>query len=144
VTESQSLLTIPANLAETNFQGIITGDKSWLAYLIESDAMFASFPVEMTPRVWASISSKIVMIALFLMANRRLILDAVPKGSKYNQDCLIANLLPALGQVRAGNAHHKAAKTLMVHMEGSMCHNGAKIMEKRSFKGLERAPHPAD
>jgi hypothetical protein len=29
-------------------------------------------------------------------------------------------------------------------MEGSMCHNGAKIMEKRSFKGLERAPHPAD
>jgi hypothetical protein len=32
VTEAQSLLAIQANLAEKNFQGIITGDESWSAY----------------------------------------------------------------------------------------------------------------
>jgi hypothetical protein len=50
VTKSQSLLTILANLAEKNFQEIITGDESWFAYLIESDAMFASSPAEVTQR----------------------------------------------------------------------------------------------
>jgi hypothetical protein len=52
VTESQSLLTILANLlAEKNVQGIIIEDKSWFAYLIESDAIFASSPAEVTARV---------------------------------------------------------------------------------------------
>jgi hypothetical protein len=41
-------LTILANLAEKSFQGIITGDESWFAYLIESDAMFASSLAEVT------------------------------------------------------------------------------------------------
>jgi hypothetical protein len=41
-----------------------------------------------------------VMITLFLTANGRLILDARPKGSKYNQDDFFENLLPALDQVR--------------------------------------------
>jgi hypothetical protein len=48
VTESLSLLTILANLVEKNFQGIITGDESWFADLIESDVMFASSPAEVT------------------------------------------------------------------------------------------------
>jgi hypothetical protein len=32
----------------------------------------------------------------FFTANGRLILDALPKGSKYNQNYFIDNLLPAL------------------------------------------------
>jgi hypothetical protein len=55
VTESQSLLIILANLAEKNFQKHVTGDESWFASLIESDAMFASSPAEVTPRVRSSI-----------------------------------------------------------------------------------------
>jgi hypothetical protein len=51
VTESQSLFAIRANFAEKNFQGIITGDESWFASLIESDEMFASSPAEVTPKV---------------------------------------------------------------------------------------------
>jgi hypothetical protein len=36
-------------------------------------------------------------------ANVQLILAALPKGSKYNQDYFIDNLFPALNQVRTGN-----------------------------------------
>jgi hypothetical protein len=75
------------------------------------------------------------------MANTRLILDALPKGSKYNQDYFIDNLLSALNQVRAGNSRLKVTPTLMVHMDNSMCYNEAKITEKMSFKGLEQASH---
>jgi len=128
-------LTIVTNLAEKTVQGIVPGDESWFAYLIESDAMFASSPAEVTPRVRPSISCKKV-ITLCFMANGRLILDALPKGSKSNQDYFIDNLLPALNQVRTGNARHKVAPTLMVHMDNSMRPNGAKITEKMSLKGL--------
>jgi hypothetical protein len=43
-------LTIPTNLAEKNFQGIITGDEYWFAYLIESDAILAFSPAEVSQR----------------------------------------------------------------------------------------------
>jgi hypothetical protein len=39
VMKSESLLTLLANLAEKNFQRIITGDESWFAHLIENDAL---------------------------------------------------------------------------------------------------------
>jgi hypothetical protein len=72
-----------------------------------------------------------------------LILDALSKGSKCNQDLFIDNLLPALNQVRTGNGRHKLVPTLMVHMDNSMCHNGAKIIEKMLLKRLGRALDPA-
>jgi hypothetical protein len=82
------------------------------------------------------------MIALFSKANGRLILDALPKEFKYNQDYSICKLLPALNQVRTGNARLKVTPTLMVQTDSLMCHDGAKITEKMSPKGSGRAPHP--
>jgi hypothetical protein len=85
VTEFKSLLTILANLAKENFQWIITGDQSWFAYSIESDAMFASSPAEVIPRVRSSVSCKKVIITFF-QGKRQLISQTLAKGSKYNQD----------------------------------------------------------
>jgi hypothetical protein len=82
------------------------------------------------------------MITLFT-ADGRLILDARPKGSKDSQDYLIDNLLPALNKMRVGYTRYKVAMTLMVDMDNSMCHNGAKITEKISLNGLGRATHLA-
>jgi hypothetical protein len=65
VANSQSLSTIRANLAEKDFSGIITRDEFWFGDLIESDAMFASSPVEVTPRVRPSMAWGKVMIMLF-------------------------------------------------------------------------------
>jgi hypothetical protein len=61
VTESQSLLTILATLAEKTFQGIITGNESWFAHLIESEAVFAFSPVQVT----LSISCKKSLLPFF-------------------------------------------------------------------------------
>jgi hypothetical protein len=74
------------------------------------------------------------MITLCFAASGRLILDALSKGSKYNQDDFIHNRLPALNQVRTGDARHNVAPTLMVHIDNSIDHNGAKITEKTSVK----------
>jgi hypothetical protein len=106
--------------------------------------MFASSPAEVAPTVRPSIACKSIMITLFLTANGRAILDTLPKGSKSNHDYLIDNLLPALSQVRTGNDRHKVATSLNLHMDNSMCHDGATIAKKMSLKGLGRAPHPTD
>jgi hypothetical protein len=64
VAESQNLLTVLAHFSEKSFQEIIRGDESWFTYLIESEAMFTSSPVEMTATVRPSISCKKVIITL--------------------------------------------------------------------------------
>jgi hypothetical protein len=84
-----------------------------------------------------------VMIPLSFTANGRLLLDALPKGSKSNQDDFIDNLLPALNQARTGNAHHKGAPTLKVHMDNSMFYHGAKMARNMSLKGLGQRLHPS-
>jgi hypothetical protein len=109
---------------------VFTGDESWLAYSIESNAMLASSPVEVMPTVRPLISRKKVLISLFCTANGRLILDDLPKDLKYNQDHSIDNLFPTLSQVRTGNARHKVFPTLVLHIDTSICHNGAKVTEK--------------
>jgi hypothetical protein len=111
---------------------VFTGDESWLAYLIESNAMLAFSPVEVAPTVRSSISHKKVLIALFCTANGQLILDDLPKEFKYNQDHSIDNLLPALSQVRTENARHKVFPTLVLHIDNSICQNGAKVTENMS------------
>jgi hypothetical protein len=82
------------------------------------------------------------MIALVSTTNDRLILSARPKESKCSQDYCIENLLPALNQVRTGNARLKGVSALRVHTDNSKYYTGAKITEKMSLKGLRRAPHP--
>jgi hypothetical protein len=82
------------------------------------------------------------MIILFI-AYGRLIFNTLPKRSKYNQNYFIDNLLSALNPVRTGNTRYKMALILLVHMNNSMCHNGAKITEKMPLKGLGRASHSA-
>jgi histone-lysine N-methyltransferase SETMAR len=143
VMESQSLMTILANLADKNVQGVMSGDELWFSYLIESDAMFISCPAEMIPTVGPSISRRKVVITLFFTANGRLILDTLPKESKDNEHHFIDNLFPVLNQVRTGNPSLKVTPTLMVHTDNSICPNGSEITEKMSLKGSGQVPHPA-
>jgi histone-lysine N-methyltransferase SETMAR len=82
------------------------------------------------------------MITLFT-ANGRLILDVLSKGSKYYQDYSIDDLIPALNQVRTGNARLRVAPTLILHMDNSISRNGTKITAKMLLKRLRQVSHPA-
>jgi hypothetical protein len=62
------------------------------------------------------LSRKVVMTPFFT-ANGQMILDDPPKRSKCNQDYFIQNLLPALNEVRTGNARLKMAVTLIVYVD---------------------------
>jgi hypothetical protein len=121
VTESQSLLTIRANLAKNNSQGIMIGDESWFAYFLESDTMFATSPAEMITTLRLSISCKNCYYT-FYTAKGGVILNVEPKESECNQHYSIENLFSALNQVRTGNDRLKMAPILMIHIHNSICH----------------------
>jgi transposase len=71
-----------------------------------------------------------------------LVLNFLPKGTKFNQDYFIDTLLPNLYSEKRRITRRKGLPSFSVHMDNSMCHNGAKITEKFEKRHITRTPHP--
>jgi len=70
VDTSVELFALLDQYSELQFEGIATGDESWVCYLIESDSMFARRREEVIPRLRPEISIKKVMITVFFTARQ--------------------------------------------------------------------------
>jgi hypothetical protein len=140
--QSEMLLDMRQLHAEHNFEGITAGDESWLLYTTYGDSMFATSAREMVPRTKQNTSAKKTMVTIFFTSTRLLVLNFLPKGTKFNQDYFIDTVLPNLYSERRRIARRKGLPNFPVHMDNSMCHNGAKITEKLEKKRIARAPHP--
>jgi hypothetical protein len=82
------------------------------------------------------------MVAIFFTSTRLLVLNFIPKGTKFNQDYFIDTVLPSLYSEKRRIARRNGLPSFSVHMGNSMCHNGAKITEKLEKRHVARAPHP--
>jgi hypothetical protein len=58
IDTSVELLALMDQYSELQFEGIATGDESWVCYVIESDSMFARRREEVIPRLRPRISIK--------------------------------------------------------------------------------------
>jgi hypothetical protein len=81
-------------------------------------------------------------VIIFFTSTRLLVLNFLPKGTKFNQDYFIDTVLPNRYSEKRGIARRKGLPNFSVHMDNSMCHNGAKITEKPEKRRMARAPHP--
>jgi hypothetical protein len=70
------------------------------------------------------------MITIFFSAHQLILLDVLPKGSKFNQQDFIDYVLPDLKTENRSFRRRMPLATFWVHMDNSMCHNGSKIMSK--------------
>jgi histone-lysine N-methyltransferase SETMAR len=122
--------------------GVTTGDESWFQYIYPSSEMFARLPVDVIPRTRQAIDVKKIMITLFFTARKLIALDATPKGWKYNQRYFDDNIVPGLKRGKMSFARRKPGSTFWVHMDNSMCHDGAKITSEFQKHRLARMPHP--
>jgi hypothetical protein len=128
--------------AEHNFEGIKTGDESWFLYTTYGDSMLATSAREVVPRTKQNISAKKTMATNFFTLTRLLVLNFLPKGTKFNQDYFIDTVLPNLYSEKRQIARCKGLPSFSVHMENSTCHNGTKITEKLEKRHIARAPYP--
>jgi histone-lysine N-methyltransferase SETMAR len=81
-------------------------------------------------------------VTIFFISTRLLVLNFLPKGTKFNQDYFIDMVLPNLYSEKRRIARRKGPPSFSVHIDNSMCHNGAKITEKLEKKHIAPAPHP--
>jgi transposase len=70
-----------------------------------------------------------------------LVLNLLPKGTKFNQDYFIDAVLPNLYSEKRRIVSRKGLPSFSVHMDNSMRHNGAKITERLEKRHIARAPH---
>jgi hypothetical protein len=84
------------------------------------------------------------MIALSFASNGDMILNSIQKGQKFGQEYFIDELLQSIVQLRASYTRRKVAPNVLVHMDNSMYHNGAKITEQFEKNRLIRLLHSPD
>jgi histone-lysine N-methyltransferase SETMAR len=128
--------------AEHNVEGIAMGDQSSFLYTTYTDSLFAASAAEAVPRTRQNISVRKTMVAIFFTSIRLLVLNSLPKGTKFNRNYFNNTVLQNLSSEKAPIASRKGLSSFSVHNDNSTCHNGAKITEKLAKKHIARAPHP--
>jgi hypothetical protein len=107
--------------AEHSFEGITTGDESWFLYATYGDSMFAISAREVVLKTKHNIYAKKTMVGISFTSIRLLVLNFLPKGTKFNEDYFIDTVLPILYSEQRRIARRKVLPSFSVHMDDSMC-----------------------
>jgi hypothetical protein len=79
------------------------------------------------------------MITIFFTARQRILLDVLPKGSKFNQQYFIDCMFPDLKTENRNFRRRTPLANFWVQMDNSMCHNWSKFDKYH----IARLSHPA-
>jgi hypothetical protein len=93
VEASKTILRVLQDPESNDFKGIATDDESWFRYCYPSSIIFARAPSEVLPRTRQKMGAK-TMIFIFFTARQLIMLDVLPKGSKFNQQCFVDYVFP--------------------------------------------------
>jgi hypothetical protein len=140
--QSEMLLDMLELYVKHNFEGITTGDESRFLDTTYGDSMFATSAREVVPRTKQNISAMETMVTIIFTSTRLLVLNFLPKGTKFNQDYFIDTVLPNLYSGKRRITRRKGLPSFPVHMDNLMCHNDAKFTEKLEKRHITRASHP--
>jgi hypothetical protein len=70
------------------------------------------------------------MTTIFFTARQLILLDILPKGSKFNQQYFIDYMFPDLKIESLNFRRRIPLATFWVHMDNSICPNGLKVVSK--------------
>jgi hypothetical protein len=84
------------------------------------------------------------MLMVFLTSCKRLAVDILPNGQKYDQDDLLQKVIPDLKPERSRFARLKILVEFASHIDNSMCHNGTKMTNTLDKASHIRARHPVN
>jgi hypothetical protein len=82
------------------------------------------------------------MTTILFTARQRILLDVLPKGSKFTQHYFIDCVFPDLQTENHNFRRRMPLATFWVHMDNSLCHNGSKVVLKFDNHHIARLPRP--
>jgi hypothetical protein len=113
------LSALPAARQQDSFQGITTEDDSWFLYADQSDHMYEASRSEVVPQERHTTRAKKIMLTVFFSGERRLSLETLPKGTKFNQDYFLQSVLPALTNEKGQHCRKNRGADVFVHMDNT-------------------------
>jgi hypothetical protein len=139
---STKILRIPHKSEENLFEGIVTGDESSFQWPYPSSEMFAWSPTDVIPRTRQAIGTRKSMITIFFTGRKLIVLNILPKGSKFNQLCFVDYIFLDFKRQKMNFHREIPQATFWVHVDNSMWHNESKVALKFKKYHVSRLPHP--
>jgi hypothetical protein len=104
--------------------------------------MFARSPTAVIPRTRQATGTKLTMITIFFTGGKPVVLEILPKESKFNQLYFIDFIFLDLKKENV-NFHGRIPQaTFWVHMNSSMGRNGLKVASQFEGHHVSGLPHP--
>jgi histone-lysine N-methyltransferase SETMAR len=116
--------------------------KSRIAASRELCLQFAESRERVVLRIRQGISGQKIMITIFFTSTQLQVLEALPKGVKFNQDYFVHAVLPGSFNQKRRISRESGFSAFPVHIDNSMCHNGHKVCATFDQARIERVPHP--
>jgi hypothetical protein len=105
--------------------------------------MFEPCLTDVIPRTGQAIGTKQTLRMIFFTGHKRIVLDILPKESKFKQVYFVDYIFPDLKKKNV-NCHRRIPQvTFWVHTDNSMYHNGSKVeSNSRSIMFHDDRTHP--
>jgi hypothetical protein len=106
VAQPRLLLNLLQRHQTADFNAITTEDESWFRHVYPAGTMYAKSPCDITSCVRNGIGTSKVLIVIFT-GTRPLVLKALPKGWKFNQNYFLEEVLRSLSRRKMANRRKK-------------------------------------
>lgn len=124
-----------------SWHDIVTLDESWFYFTTDYERIWLPQDTSPPERERLTIQSKKMMVTIVWNPAGFCRIAALPKGSKFNTDYYISEILTPLAAWRAGQVGATDRK-LIVHSDNARPHMAKKVNEFFANNGMTRAPHP--
>jgi hypothetical protein len=102
--------------------------------------MFAHARESVVPGIWQDISAPKTMITIFFTFRPLVVLEALPKWTKFNQDYIIQSIFPPLYREKTRISPRTGFPAFSVQMNNLMCQNDRTILRSLPREALND-PH---
>jgi histone-lysine N-methyltransferase SETMAR len=134
--------TLRREQEETGFNGIATGDESWLLSHYDPRAMFATAREHVSAYVRTQLGVEKTRITVFFTAEMLNELGSLPQGTKFNHKFFVETVFRGLMKEKRRFSQRNPGGEFIVHLDNSACHDGQKITSEVSNLHIIRTPHP--
>ena len=136
------LLRILQKAERQGWKYFVTGDESWFYLCYDYERQWVTSGEEPSIRERKMISSQKVMITVFWNPNQIVLVDALPKGDKFNSLYFTNNILENLTTFGCGFPATNG-KRLNVHVDNARPHTSKNTIRYMETHGMKKVPHPA-
>ena len=129
-------------MKKTFLKNIITGDESWFFFRYDHKFQYSKNRSDIKSIIKPNFSQKKAMISIFFCGSEFLLIDALPKGNKFNSTYFCDSILSKLENEIKKRRPKMGFKNMFIHMDKAKPHKSIMSTEKIKTLGLSIINQP--